>query len=257
MASVEAPAGPGRLSDISKVAEFLDTSRESVSRLLRERRLDGALLAGLRLRGVSATPTVKNSVQAVVRSMEARLTPPALRPGESETAAQGTATIMFTDLVDSSGMMHRLGDRDGRRVLSGCERIIRGQTAAHDGSVVKTMGDGLMVTFRSAHRAVASAVAIQRELGQSTPQHTGAPLVLRIGLTVGEPVQDGEDMYGMSVIIAARIAAMATGGQVLVSQIAHDLIASSGDFAFRPVGATELKGVPGKHLLFEVLWAEG
>ena len=77
---------------------------------------------------------------------------------------------------------------------------------------------------------------------------------MRIGLSVGEPIREDEDMYGTSVIMASRIAAKAEGGQVLVSHVAYTLASASGDFEFRQVGVTQLKGIDGEHPLFEVVW---
>ena len=77
---------------------------------------------------------------------------------------------------------------------------------------------------------------------------------MRIGISVGEPVRDSDDLYGMSVIVAARIMAKAKGGQVLVSEIVYTVASSSSEFEFRSMGATRLKGVDGKHRLYEVLW---
>ena len=128
------------------------------------------------------------------------------------------------------------------------------RATAHEGSEVKSMGDGLMLTFRSARRAVASAVAMQRALAEYNRKSARVPVSVRIGLSVGEPVRDQKDLFGVSVIKAARITAKANGGQVLVSDIAHALASSSGEFSFRPVGPVELKGLTGSHHLYEVLW---
>jgi class 3 adenylate cyclase len=237
------------------MAEFLGIPEGQATLLLEEGRLEGAILTTLRRRGVAATPNVKNSVQALVRTMEPARAASLSRPTSgSPLQSDTTITIMFTDVVGSSPIMERLGDREGRRVLRTHERIIRQQTAAQDGIEVKSMGDGFMLTFPSARRGVACAIEVQRALAQMNNGRTQMPISVRIGLSVGEPIHDDKDMFGTSVIMAARVMAMAKGGQILASQIAHDLASTSGDFEFRPLGPMELKGLPGSHPLFEVVW---
>jgi class 3 adenylate cyclase len=95
---------------------------------------------------------------------------------------------------------------------------------------------------------------VQRALIEHNENHAEARISVRIGLSVGEPIREDEDMYGTSVIMASRIATKAEGGQVLVSHIAYTLASTSGDFVFRQVGVTQLKGIEGEHPLFEVVW---
>ena len=176
--------------------------------------------------------------------------------GGARLQPDATATIMFTDVVGSSSMMERLGDRQGRLLLSRHDEIIRRQIATQEGTEVKSLGDGFMFTFRSARRAVACAIAIHKALADHNREQRQAPISVRIGISVGEPIHDDKDLFGMSVIMAARIAAKAAGGQILISQVAHALTSSSGDFDFRPIGSMELKGISGSHSLFEVVWSE-
>ena len=165
-----------------------------------------------------------------------------------------TATIMFTDVVGSSTLMERLGDREGRRALTRHDEIIRRETAAHDGTEIKSMGDGFMLTFASARNGVACASAVQRMMAEHNSRRSTATIPVRIGISVGEPVSDSDDLYGISVIMAARITAKAKGGQVLVTEVVHTLASSSGEFKFGSLGTTKLKGVEGKHRVYEVIW---
>ena len=258
MVSLAGQSGTQRLQAVSKVAAFLGADENDVSALLADGRLEAALLTVLPGRGVSLTPSLKNSVQAMVRSLEARAdVPPAAKAMDSQCRSGATATIMFTDIVGSSSMMERLGDRAGRKLLSLHDEIIRHEVTAHEGTEVKSLEDGFMLTFRSVGRGLACAIAIQKDLGLHAARNPEARISVRIGLSVGEPIQHSEDLIGMSVIMAARISAMAQGGQVLLSQVAYALAASSGDFEFEPVGPVELKGIAGRHELYEVLWDEG
>ena len=151
---------PQLSTTIEKIAEFLGAQKGDITQLLQEGRLDGALLAKLNRRGVAVTPSLKNSVRTLVKEME----PPRIQAGPGAQSptnpeSESTATIMFTDIVGSTDMMGRLGDRQGRLVFSRHDRIIRQIAAAHNGLEVKSMGDGFMLAFRSARRAVASALA--------------------------------------------------------------------------------------------------
>ena len=240
----------------SRVAAFLGRPEREVVQLLDEGRLGGVLLAGLRLRGLSVTPSLKDSVQTLVRALEPERDAASrrrLRHGASKYS-DGTSTIMFTDVVESSALMERLGDRDGRRLLKRSEEIIRRETEAHDGHEVKSMGDGFMLSFRSASRAVAYASAVQSAIANYNLRQTNDPISVRIGVSVGEPIQDEDDLFGLSVIMAARITAVARGGQVLLCPVSYALVSSSGDFDFRPLGPVELKGLEGSHHLYEVVW---
>jgi class 3 adenylate cyclase len=150
--------------------------------------------------------------------------------------------------------MQRLGDREGHRLLSLHDEIVRHEVTAHEGQEVKSLGDGLMLSFRSVGRGLTCAVAIQQDLSVYNKKGPKVPLRVRMGLSVGEPVQDKEDLFGVSVITAARISAMAEGGQVLLSQVAYALASSSGEFEFQSIGEFELKGLGGRHEIYELLW---
>jgi len=252
-----APAGLAaaqRLETITKLAGVLSAPESEVEELLTDGRLTGSLLLALQRKGVSITPSVKNSVQAMVRSLEAVKSSAIVTPDPDLHFRSGaTATIMFTDIVDSSVTMQRLGDKEGRRLLSLHDEIVRHEVTAHEGQEVKSLGDGFMLSFRSVGRGLACAVAIQQDLTVYNKKSPDAPLEVRIGLSVGEPVQDKEDLFGVSVITAARISAKAEGGQVLLSQVAYALASNNGEFEFQSVGTFELKGLDGRHETYELL----
>jgi len=254
-----APAGLAavqRLETITKLADILSVPESDVEQLLTEGRLTGSLLLALQGKGVNMKPSVKNSVQAMVRSLEAAKTSSVAAPSSDPNFRSGaTATIMFTDIVDSSATMQRLGDREGRRLLSLHDEIVRHEVTAHEGQEVKSLGDGFMLSFRSVGRGLGCAVAIQQDLAVYNKKTPDTPLQVRMGLSVGEPVQDKNDLFGVSVITAARISAKAGAGQVLLSQVAYALASSSGEFEFQSVGEFELKGLGGRHEIYEVLWS--
>jgi class 3 adenylate cyclase/alpha-beta hydrolase superfamily lysophospholipase len=164
------------------------------------------------------------------------------------TAAPDTeralATVMFTDIVDSTTRAAALGDRRWRDLVEEHDRLIRVRLERYRGREVKTLGDGFLATFDGPGRAIRCAVDVRdavRALG----------LELRAGLHTGECEVSGEDIRGIAVNIGARVGARAQPGEVLVSQTVKDLVAGSGlDFDER--GEHELKGVPGSWRLYSV-----
>lgn len=245
------------LSSITKVAEFLGTPEDAVIQLLHEGRLGGVLVATLARRGVPITPGLKNTVAMIVQKMDPRRAVVADAPDKGRLAvAESTITIMFTDIVESTSLTQRLGDRRAREMLREHDSIVRQYTRAYNGVEVKSMGDGFMLTFQSARRGVGCAVAIQQALDSYNQQHPEAPIAVRMGLSVGEPIREEKDLFGMPVILAARISALARGGQILICQTVCALIASLGEFSLREAGEFQLKGIAGSHTLYEVVWRE-
>jgi adenylate cyclase len=168
----------------------------------------------------------------------------------SMLAADGTVTIVFTDIVDSTVLLGRLGDHAWREVLRRHDAVIVDTTAAHGGTVVETQGDGSMLAFSSARRAVACAQAIQREIA-TVYADDSPPIRVRIGMHTGDALHEGDRFYGTSVHYAARVASRALGGEVLVSNLVRELVAGSG-VDFLESREVELKGLDGSHRLSAV-----
>jgi class 3 adenylate cyclase len=146
------------------------------------------------------------------------------------------ATVLFTDIVDSTKTASELGDQRWRELLEGHGRAVRAELGRFDGQEVKSTGDGFLATFTGPARAIRCAQAIV----DSSNAHG---LRIRAGVHTGECEVMGDDIGGIAVHIAARVSAKAGGGEVLVSRTVKDLVAGSGiDFDDR--GAHELKGVP-------------
>jgi class 3 adenylate cyclase len=154
------------------------------------------------------------------------------------------ATVLFTDIVGSTRLAAELGDAAWRRLLSEHDRTAREVLARHGGWWVKTTGDGVVATFDAPLRAIRCALAMQDALRISG-------LEIRAGLHVGEIERHGDDIAGLAVHIAARIEALAAGGEVLVSRTLPDLVVGSG-LRFLERGTHALKGVPGAWQLFAV-----
>ena len=146
------------------------------------------------------------------------------------------ATVLFTDIVDSTKTATELGDRRWREVLEGHQRAVRDALARFDGREVKSTGDGFLATFDGPARGIHCARAI---LDSSDP----LGIRVRAGLHTGECEVMGDDIGGIAVHIAARVSAYAGAGEVLVSRTVKDLVAGSG-IVFTDRGTHELKGVP-------------
>jgi class 3 adenylate cyclase len=169
-------------------------------------------------------------------------------------APSGTVTVLFTDIEGSTQLTERLGDRAWMDVLREHNELVRGQVGRHSGFEVKAQGDGFMLAFASARDAIRCAIDIQRALFS---RDSGGPeLRVRIGLHTGEATQEADDFFGKAVVLAARIAAEARGGEILVSSVVRELTESIGEFSFEAATETELKGLSGMHRLSAIRWQE-
>ena len=166
----------------------------------------------------------------------------------------GTFSILFSDIVESTSLYERLGDLRAQVIIRVHNEIFRQQIAAHRGVEVKAFGDGFMVAFPSARLAVLCAIATQRTFAAYCQSHPDEPLSIRMGLHVGEAISESADYFGKAVNLAARLAALAQGGQILVSSTFRDLTSNAGDFRFESIGEKPLKGLAGTHHIFEVAW---
>jgi class 3 adenylate cyclase len=164
-------------------------------------------------------------------------------------AVDGTVTIVFTDIVDSTVMLSRLGDLTWVEVIRRHNALIEEVTTAHGGSVIETQGDGSMLAFSSARRAVACAQAIQREIGRSFAD-LSPPLQVRIGIHTGDAIKEAEHFFGTTVHYAARVASHALGGEVLVSSTVHELVGSTPGIVFVEGREVDLKGIAGRQRLY-------
>jgi class 3 adenylate cyclase len=156
-------------------------------------------------------------------------------------------TILVPDIEDSSSLCEKLGDLRAHEVVRVHNEIFRQQVAAHRGHEVKALGDSFMIAFSSARRAAQCAIAVQRSFAAHCERHPELPIRVRMRIHVGEAINESYDYFGKAVIVAARIAAIAQGNQILVSSTLHDLVANAGDLRFVPMVEKQLKGFVGTH----------
>jgi class 3 adenylate cyclase len=132
---------------------------------------------------------------------------------------------------------------------------LRDAAVTHHGEVVKNMGDGLMVVFASALDAVASAVSMQQAAClDESKQHAGERMPVRIGIHAGEPIRIDGDYFGRAVTQAFRVCHMAEGGQIIASDVVHELVGSRGGITFRDLGERALTGLRSPMRVWEVAW---
>jgi len=155
------------------------------------------------------------------------------------------ATVLFTDIVDSTARAARMGDRAWRQLVDQQFEVARGEAHRWMAQHIESTGDGIMATFETPTRALGCAFALQRALVE-------LDLEIRAGLHTGEIERRELGVGGIGVHIAARVLAQALPGQVLVTRTVRDLTVGTAD-AFRSLGSVALKGVPGEWELLEVM----
>ena len=211
---------------------------------------DLALNLKLKAQGVdSGSLSFTGSIDVVAHSIGNR------RPDLSmKTAPDGTVSLMFSDMEGFTTMTERLGDLKAREVIRAHNRIVREQLAAHGGYEVELQGDGFLLAFQSGHQALRCSIALQRAFASYNAAHPEEPIRIRIGLHTGEALRDADKFFGKTVILAARIAAQANGGEILASALLKQLTESVGDVRFGDELEAELKGIAEPQRLVRVEW---
>jgi class 3 adenylate cyclase/pimeloyl-ACP methyl ester carboxylesterase len=172
-----------------------------------------------------------------------------------ESVEPGTFhTILFTDAEGSTALTDRLGDAKARDLLREHERMVREALKSHGGAEVKALGDGFMTSFSSAVRALECAIAMQRAFAQHN-ESAEEPILVRVGLNAGEPIAEGDDLYGTAVNLAARITAQGKGGEILASEAVRQIVAGK-KFPFSDRGETTLRGFEDRVHIYQVSWRE-
>ena len=170
------------------------------------------------------------------------------------TTTEATVTVLFTDIQGFSNLTSSVGDQQALDALKRHNQIVRAQIQNHGGAEIKYQGDGFMVAFPSARRAVLCAIDIQRKIADHNRDNPGRPLILRMGLNAGDVLRDEQDLFGAAVNLAARIAEKAKGNQILMSELVKELVGPYPGFKSTSRGKRRIKGFPGRYKIFEVAW---
>jgi class 3 adenylate cyclase len=168
----------------------------------------------------------------------------------------GTQTIVFSDIEDSTRRTADLGDEGWLRLLGFHNHLVRRHVERAGGIEVKAQGDGFMLAFPSARAALLCSIEIMRALEAHGRSHPTDALRIRVGMHTGEAILEDGDLFGKPVVLAARIANQARGGEILVSSLVREIVESRGDLRFGVTRLVELKGLDGTHALHPVDWTQ-
>ena len=168
------------------------------------------------------------------------------RPDLARLAPNGKVAIVFSDIEESTALNERIGDRAWVRLIGSHDKLVRKHVKKHSGHVVKSQGDGFMIAFAQPEQAVQCSIDLQRSL-RVRPNG----IRVRMGIHMGKSVRRGDDLFGRNVAMAARVAAQADGGEILVSEVVRDAL-SDEDIAFDDGREVALKGFSGSHRLYAV-----
>lgn len=165
----------------------------------------------------------------------------------------GTVTILFSDIEDSTVLNERLGDRAWVALLDAHDELVHKLVEKEHGHVVKSQGDGFMIAFGEADAAVRVAVRLQKAItGTRKRALRRTPIRVRVGIHAGHVVARDGDYFGLNVAMAARVAALAAGGEILVTDGVRESVEDV-EFA-QLAAAAQLKGIPGEHQLWSIVW---
>jgi len=166
------------------------------------------------------------------------------------------ATVVFADLVGSTGLFERLGDQTAGRFVTGLTATLGEIFGQYRGRVVKLLGDGLLVVFPAEGEAVAACMAIQNHLREQpvAADAGGAPVQLQVGIDAGEVVEIDGDCYGDAVNSAARLADLAGGEQILATQRVHEALPTAVRARMRSLGSMYLRGKSEATEVYRVDW---
>jgi len=201
--------------------------------------------------GDVATDVIPVDLSAIEAFLGRVSDPKPSRSGEAIAVDSAFRAVMFTDIVDSTGMTARLGDVRAVEMVRAHDNIVRRALNESCGREVTHTGDGIMACFDDIPSAVVCACSIQNALATFNRSNS-EQMNVRIGIHAGEPIEDSNDLFGATVQTAARVCQMATGGSVIVSDVVRNSMAAK--FKVIELGAQRLKGLPEPIRLFKVIW---
>jgi adenylate cyclase len=193
----------------------------------------------------------ETSIEAVARAVEQA--PPPVQALEGDS---GTITIVFSDIESSTQRATSMGDSAWMKVLSAHNSIIKRHVDQWQGTIVKNQGDGFMLTFGGARRALRAMIGVQQDLRQFAEENPDQGVRVRVGVHTGEVIAEEGDIFGKHVMLAARVGGLAEGGHILVSSLVREIAGARGDLAFGEPQVVSLKGIEGDHVVFPLLWEE-
>ena len=220
------------------------------------RQIPRFILQGLEVTAVADSDDNSDLIRPSARVRESQLGDDTRDTIRAHASPEGVVTLLFTDIVESTRFRQRLGDEAAQERMREHNAVVREQIAAHGGFEVKAQGDGFMVAFNDAVAALACAVEIQKAVAEDNERHPDEALHVRMGLNCGQVIKEDEDFFGAVVIVAARICAMAKGGQILVSEAVRVLGGLPQGIGYVRYGRRRLKGLADTYGIWSVPWTE-
>ena len=174
--------------------------------------------------------------------------------GTHFTDSARIVAVLLTDVVSSTQHLVHLGDEAGNAQRVRHFELLRGCLDLHAGHEVKNTGDGLLAVFPSAVDAVHCATAMQQLVDHDRQLHPDDGVQMKVGLHIGEPVQDERDFFGAPMVLVTRLCSAAAPGQIVASELLRTLVLSKHELRFEPIGELELKGIDTPMLAYSVPW---
>jgi eukaryotic-like serine/threonine-protein kinase len=238
----------GSRGDRERAMELLDRCLDASQEMGMRAITDQALAAKLEAQGLTGVDAT-TSIDEVIAAVESE------RPDiRAHAAPDGTVTILFSDIEDSTVLTERLGDQRWLELLRAHNAIFRERLREHDGYEVKNQGDGFMLVFPSPAGALRCAIGVQRALAEHATENPDEGIRVRMGLHTGEAIAEEGDFFGRNVVLAARIAAQARGAEILVSEALREQAEGEDGLAFDEGRELELKGMAGTHTVHRAEW---
>ncbi|MGO9959507.1 MAG: adenylate/guanylate cyclase domain-containing protein [Solirubrobacteraceae bacterium] len=192
-----------------------------------------------------------SSIDVIASAMQSSL----LEPSQL-SSPDGAVTLLFTAIDQAPSVAQRLGPERWSTILSSHEKLVGGLVTRHDGQIVKAERDGFLASFPSAHAGLRCAVELQRAVAGGAFDGGESVVSVHTGLHSGFVIEHPGQLLGRNVVLAARIAAHAKGGEILVSSTLKQYTEADPSFRFDDRGEFHFKGVLGEHTVYAVRWDE-
>jgi adenylate cyclase len=165
------------------------------------------------------------------------------------SSPDGAVTLMLSDIADAPAAAEQLGAERWEQLVRDHRMLVEQLVIRHDGQVLKFENDGFLASYNSAHAGLRAAIELQRTFAAGS-----SSLAIRVGLHSGFVMGNPEQLMGRNVVLAARIAGQAKGGEILISSSAKEYTETDPSFRFEERGEYYFKGLHGEHVVYSVLW---
>jgi len=238
----------GKRADGPRVHKLVTSALETAEELGMNGLVERAVKLKLASDGITST-----GASSSIESVGGRVTDnrPDFQP---HAASDGTVTLLFSDIEDYTGLLERMGDVAAHQLIQEHNAIVRAETHAHGGHEVELRGDGFLLAFAEPAAALRCAIALQQAFHERNAT-AATPIRIRIGLHTGETIRDTDSFFGSSVVAAFRVADLADGGEILVTDRIRAAVGET-QFPFGAGREVKLKGFDRPQTVFPVRWSD-